>query len=89
MSNEVLITEQMINCAEKNYNSVSALFRASGFVNVKAVPLGDLNLFTAKKNNSVKEITINGDSDFEDGDVFPKTANVIIIYHSFRQEVKK
>lgn len=82
--NEVIISEAMEDFSEKNFNSVVMLFRGAGFSNVTAVPLNDLNMFTAKKNGQVEEVTINGSSDFSEGDVFPKTSNVLITYHSTR-----
>lgn len=82
-ADEVQVTEKMESYSEKNYNSIMALYHAAGFTNVTAVPLNDLNVFTFKKNGCVEEVTINGDGDFEEGDVFPKSAAVIITYHSF------
>lgn len=81
-SNEVLITSAMAFCSEDNFNSAVALFRSAGFQNVLTIPLNDLNFFTQRKNGQVDNVTINGDSSFEEGDVFPKTAQVIITYHS-------
>lgn len=83
-ANDVQITEKMEAHSEKNYNSIVALYRAAGFTNVTAVPLCDLNIFTSKKNGQVDEVTINGESDFEEGDIFSKTANVTVTYHSLR-----
>jgi DNA-directed RNA polymerase subunit RPC12/RpoP len=83
-SNEVQITEKMCDCKGKNFNSAVALYQSAGFVNVKAVPMCDLNIFSSKKNAQVDEIAINGNSDFDEGDVFLKTDNVTITYHSLR-----
>ena len=59
------------------------LYKAAGFTDVEAVPLCDLNIFTVKRNGKVEDITIAGIDDFEEGDIFPKTAKVTITYHSF------
>lgn len=82
-SSEVQISEIMADYNKKNHTALLALFRAAGFTNVNEVPLSDLNIFTAQKNGQVESITINGDSDFDEGDVFPKSAIVTITYHSF------
>ena len=74
----------MRNYEGKNYNNIVALYKADGFININIVPLYDLNIFTSKKNGQVEEITINGDSDFEEGDVFTKLSNVTITYHSMK-----
>lgn len=80
--NETVITEKMLDYEKKNINSIVALYQAAGFKNVNAVPLCDLNIFTAIKNGQVDDVTINGDNDFDEGEVFPKSASVIITYHS-------
>ena len=81
-ANDVAITEAMTDCSDKNYHSAELLFKGAGFANVTAVPLGDLNVFNMKKNGQVEMVTINGNEDFEEGDVFPKASNVLITYHS-------
>lgn len=81
---EVQLTEDM-NCGEgDNYNVVASMFRSAGFSNVQTVAMGDLNFLTAKKNGQVESVSINGKTDFEEGDIFPKNARVIITYHSTR-----
>ena len=59
-----------------------AQYRSAGFTNVQAVPLHDLNIFTAKKNRQVETVSINGNDDFDEGDIFQKKDSVIITYHS-------
>jgi len=81
-SNEICISESMTAFNKKDYNSVVQLFKAAGFVNVNAAPLHDLNLITRKKNGKVDTVTINGNDDFQTGDIFPKDSNVLITYHS-------
>ena len=81
---EVKITENMCSCQGKNFNGVVAQFRSAGFSNVQAVPLCDLNIFTAKKNGQVESVSINGDDDFDEGDIFQKKDSVIITYHSVK-----
>lgn len=83
-SNEVQITEAMESCEDENYHAVVSLFRSAGFNDVKTIALGDLNFFTAKKDGQVASVSINGDDDFDEGDIFQSNANVIITYHSTR-----
>ncbi|MCR4922887.1 MAG: TFIIB-type zinc finger domain-containing protein [Lachnospiraceae bacterium] len=80
--NEVAITGVMQGYRERNYNSVLSLYRIAGFTNVNAVALRDLTIFNLRRNGQVEEVTINGVSEFEEGDIFPKSANVLITYHS-------
>jgi DNA-directed RNA polymerase subunit RPC12/RpoP len=79
---DAVITPQMLDCVGKNYNSVAMIFRSAGFTNVNPLPLGDLGMFNQRKNGQVETITINGSEEFDEGDVFPKSANILITYHS-------
>ena len=81
-SDETQITEDMTRCKEKNYNAIAALFRSAGFSNVQAVAMKDLNFFTARRNGQVESVSINGSTDFDEGDIFRKNSRVVITYHS-------
>lgn len=81
---EVQISEKMCSCKGQNYNSVAALYRSAGFEQITAIPLCDLNMFSSKKNGQVEEVAIDGDNDFDEGDIFRKTDKVTITYHSLR-----
>ncbi|SEL86035.1 hypothetical protein SAMN04487770_11946 [Butyrivibrio sp. ob235] len=80
-TNEAVISSAMADNSNKNYNSIAMLFRGAGFSNVKVVPLHDLNVFNQMKNGQVESVTIDGNSEFEEGDVFSKNASVLITYH--------
>lgn len=58
------------------------VYRSAGFNNIKAIALGDLSFFTAKKNGLVATVSINENDDFDEGDIFQRNANIIITYHS-------
>ncbi len=81
-STEAQITAPMLDYEDKNFQSIEMLFKGTGFINVTAVPMGDLNMFTQKKNGKVESVTINGSDEFDEGDVYPKDASVLITYHS-------
>ncbi len=81
-STEACVTDSMLDYEDKNFNSMVMLFKGAGFTNVTPVPLNDLNMFSARKNGRVESITIAGDGDFDEGDVYPKDAHVVITYHS-------
>ncbi len=34
-----------------------------------------------QKNGQVEAVTINGNDDFDEGEIFPKDSNVLITYH--------
>ncbi len=67
---------------DNHYNSVVLLFQGAGFRNVSAVPLHDLTILNVGRNGKVDTVTINGSSEFEEGDVFPRDSKVLIPYHS-------
>lgn len=79
---DVAITAPMIGCKRKNYNTAAMVFRNAGFTNINLVPLRDLTFFNQRKNGQVETITIDGEEEFDEGDVFPKNANILITYHS-------
>lgn len=81
-TDEVRITENMYDYEDKNFNQVVAQYRAAGFSNIQIVPLCDLNVFTAKKNGRVESVSINGNDDFDEDDIFQKSDSVMITYHS-------
>ena len=80
--NEAVITGAMAASRDNHYNSVVLLFQGAGFRNVSAVPLHDLTILNVARNGKVDTVTINGSSDFEEGDVFPRDSKVLIPYHS-------
>ena len=72
--------ESPVHYEGENYQVVEAEFESLGFKNIKLIDLDDAGLF--KKENEVKDISINGDKYFDSSDVYdPETATVIISYH--------
>ena len=80
--NEVAITTAMMDCVDYHYNKAVILYKNAGFMNINAIPLHDLTRFNLKKEGMVESVTINGEEDFEEGEVYPKNANILITYHS-------
>lgn len=82
LSDEVIITQEMCNCIDKNYNSVVALFRAGGFTSINVIPLNDLSFLRKRMNGMVAEVSINGSTDFKCDEIVPNNSQVVITYHS-------
>ena len=80
-ADQVRISGQMVDCTQMNYHNVVAMYTGAGFRNVTAIPMNDLNFFTMSKNGQVDQVTIDGEADFAEGDVYPKDAAVLITYH--------
>ncbi len=45
----------------------------------------NLTLGILKSKGDVKEVTINGEDDFEEGDYFKEDAKIKIYYHDFKK----
>ena len=80
--NQLVISNAMTQCRNKDYRAAVALFRAAGFTNISEVPLKDLTFLSRKDNGKVADIAINGSTEFEENDVVLKTARITITYHS-------
>ena len=83
-ADEAVISEAMAIHRGKNYHSIVDSFRSAGFTQINVVPLNDLNFLSKGNNGKVEDVTINGDSDFDEGDVFSKSSIITITYHSIK-----
>ena len=68
---------------DKNYVAIEEMFRASGFTNIRCVPLNDLRLGLLKKVDTVESIMVNGKEIMHGGKKFSPNVPVLISYHSF------
>ncbi|MBP3762227.1 MAG: hypothetical protein J6I55_12290 [Ruminococcus sp.] len=64
----------------ENYKAVEAIFESAGFTNVKTVDLDDSGVFLWK-NEKVAQISIAGQTSFDENDYFDHDSNVVISYH--------
>ena len=64
----------------KNYKEAEDSLKTLGFTNIEFNVLYDI-VFGVTTEGSVDSISINGNNDFNRGDIFPKDASVIITYH--------
>ena len=74
------LSSEVYNYENKDHEVMVRQFEALGFKNVKAVPLGDLNIFTGFKSGKVEEIRIN--NEFMKDTIYYEDDPVIIKYHS-------
>lgn len=82
---EIQISVDVEDFHREDYKQVLKQLESAGFTNIECVPLGDLINGWLTKENSVKSVSIAGDSKFDEGDIFSKDAKVIITYHSFEE----
>ena len=68
---------------DKNYLEVQTYFSSKGFENITLNPLGDLITGWVTKEGSVKEVSINGDTNFPKKQWYVGDEAIVISYHSF------
>lgn len=82
--NQVKITTASKELTGENYEEVVETLRAMGFTRVRAVALEDLSNEIIHKNGDVSEVSIGGTTKFSVGEIFDKSAEVIVSYHSLK-----
>lgn len=71
----------------KHVGTVEAEMRAKGFSDILLKPAGGLFLGLLKKKGQVSGVSIAGNSEFAEGDIYKKADTVIIEYYSMWYEV--
>lgn len=69
----------------ENYEQVVGDLENAGFSDITVTKQEDLITGFLTKEGSVEKVSINGDSDYDKGDIFPEKAKVIVIYHTFKE----
>lgn len=65
----------------ENYQSALNLLQKSGFTNITCEPVYDIYFGVLSSEGNVAKISINGITDFDKNETFPKDAEIIITYH--------
>lgn len=76
------------NFEGENYQDVITELKDAGFTNIKTAILGDLITGWVTKDGEVKQIDINGKTEFDSGTSFPKDSKIVITYHTFPKTEK-
>lgn len=71
----------------KNYEDVFDEFEAYGFKDIVLLEQKDLKVGLFTKEGSIEKISIDGKADFKKNAKFRKDARVVIIYHTYKNEV--
>ena len=82
---EALFPENCIDFADKNYEEYAEALKNSGFTNVTLDPIYDIAL-GAPDAGKIEKVTIDGISEFHRGDIFKKSAAVLIRYHAKEED---
>lgn len=74
--------------ASNDYKEVVDKLQASGFENVQTSAIYDLDIdiWGESDLNEVQSVSIDGKTEFSKGDLFPKTAEVIVTYHAYEKD---
>lgn len=75
--------------SDADYKSVQKQLSDAGFENVTTQKIEDLTLGIFTKDGEVEKVTVKGDDDFSEGDLFDKDVAITIHYHTFKAEEKE
>ena len=67
-----------------HYSQAVQELQDAGFQNIRTQKIDDLIIGFLDKEGDVERVSINGDTDFQEGDIFPKDAVVVVTYHVFK-----
>lgn len=84
--NEVQVPFSSKDLKGENYEQVIIDLENAGFIEITTKENKDLVTGFITKDGSVEKVSINGDSDFEEGDIFPEEAAVVVTYHTFEDK---
>jgi len=70
----------------RNYQEVVSELKSLGFTNITLKRANDLLTGWFTKEGDIKSISINGISDFSDGDAFAYDDEIVIIVHTFKNK---
>lgn len=68
----------------QNFEDVVSKLKAKGFTNIQTVRIDDLITGWIKKDGEVSEISISGETDFNDNSKYVLNSEIIITYHSLK-----
>ena len=71
---------------DKNYADIQLQFENAGFTNVHAEGLGDLVTGWLHKEGDVKEVSVNGKTNYSKSEWVNPDAKVVIRYHSYPEK---
>ncbi len=78
--NEAMVPASSSNCKYKNYQDVEKWFKEAGFSNISTKILYDI-FWGITPEGEVANVTVDGQTSFNRGDIFPKDVPVVITYH--------
>jgi hypothetical protein len=80
---EIRIPRSPSSFKGQNYHNVADELQRAGFTNVKTEALGDLVTGWLNSEDSVKDVSVAGNTDYKTSTRYPTNVEIIIYYHSF------
>ncbi len=84
--NEVQLPISAEEYIDENYETVANEFKNMGFTNIECIAQNDLITGWFTKDGAIERISIDGDYQFESGDIFTKDSIVSITYHTYKDK---
>lgn len=72
----------------ENYEVVVQQLEDAGFENVESKAIKDLVTGWITKDGEVESVSIAGDTEFEESEIFSKDSEVVVTYHTFKDKNK-
>lgn len=81
---QVKVTTSSKDLLKEQYGDAVSILKEMGFINVSATALEDLSNEILHKDGSVSKVSIGDTEKFSAGEIFDKSAVVVVYYHSLK-----
>jgi len=82
-SNTIAMPASSSDLEGGNYQDVKTKLQVAGFTSIETSAVPDLIVGLLHQDGDVKEVSVNGETDFDADSTFPRGARIIIRYHTF------
>ena len=83
---KIQITSTVSDFEGKRFSDMEMYLKDAGYTNIEGIPLNDLTKNLLSKDGMIASISINGTTDFGEGDWFEPETPIKITYHSVSDE---
>jgi hypothetical protein len=82
---EIEIPISYQSAKDMSYSELETVLTDAGFISIRLEKDSDLITGWINKEDSVENVTINGEDRFKENDTFRPDAEIIITYHAFKE----
>lgn len=72
-----------------DYRDAVEILTNAGFSNITTEPIPDVIIGYTTSLNSLESISVGGSTDFKKGSWYPANTNIVVRYHTFREEIQQ